>query len=106
MSKEAVAKIKEAEDEALRIRNDAVAKSKEMLDNAEKSGSAHLSSVEKKTAEDYESRLSAMRKAADKALEKSRADTDAEAEELRRSARQKMPKAINVIVGGIIEECR
>lgn len=106
MSKEAVAKIKEAEEEALRIKNQAVAKSKEMIDNAEKSGNAHLGSVEKKTSEDYEARLAAMRVAATKALEKSRADIENEAEELRNTAKTKMPKAINVILGGILEECR
>lgn len=106
MSKEAVTKIKEAEDEALRIKNDAVAKSKQMVEDAEKSGKAHLSSVELKTSAEYEAKLTAMRAAADRAVEKSRTEADAEAEALSKSAGLRMHKAINVIVGGIIEECR
>lgn len=106
MSKEAILKIKEAEAEAERIRENAAAEAKERVRRAEKEGKQLLACTEEEALRVNAERLALTRKRADELLEQSHKDAEAEAQKICADSDERMDDAVRLIVEGVFEQCQ
>lgn len=106
MSQNAIAKITEAEQRAEVLCRVAAERAAEQLAEMEQKAKAHLAAVEKHVTEKNAQNLAQTREHAAMLIEKKREIAEAEAEALAKSARERMDKAVGVIVWGIVEKCQ
>lgn len=103
MSKEAIEKIRDAEERARSIIAEAEKKAAGMITSAEKNAAELRAVTERNTGEELKRTLDAMRLKSDELTEKSIAEARAEADALLEKAEMKTLSAVKKIVWEIIE---
>lgn len=103
MSKEAIERIREAEEKARLIVAEAEKKAAGMITSAEKNAAELRAVTERNTGEELKRTLDAMRLKSDELTEKSIAEARAEADALLEKAEMKTLSAVKKIVWEIIE---
>ncbi|MBQ7376341.1 MAG: hypothetical protein IJW52_05620 [Clostridia bacterium] len=106
MSKEIILKIKEAEAEAQKIRNDASAEAVERVRRAEAEGRKLCEKAEADAAKVNREKLAITAERADDLVGRAKEDAQKEAEELRESAEFNLREAVRLIVAGVYEQCQ
>ena len=106
LSKEIILKIKEAEAEAQKIRNDASAEAAQRVRRAETDGKKLCEKAEADAAKVNREKLSITAERADDLLGRAKEDAQKEAEELRESAEFNLREAVRLIVAGVYEQCQ
>lgn len=106
VSKEAILRIKEAEDQAAVLCRVAEEKAAEMRERVKAQGEAHCSTMREKTEADYAAELAEMRRRAMLLEEKKRIEAQKEAQALKDAAREKMEDAVKLIIWEIVERCQ
>ena len=106
MSKEAISRVREAEERALRIIADAELEARERVANAERA-SEELSDARLRAAsEDIKNRLAKVNEGADALVDMGRAEARTDIADYAAEARANMPEAIKLITWGIHDLCR
>ena len=106
MSQNAIAKITEAEQRAEVLCRVAAERAAERRTEMEKKAKAHLCTVENTLTEKNAKNLAQAHEHAAMLIRKKREIAACEAEELTKSAREHMDRAVSVIVWGIVEKCQ
>ena len=106
MSKEAIQRILEAEDQAAVLCRVAGERASEMRRRIHAQGEAHCAEVEQETEIEYAARLDEVRQRALSLEEKKCAEAEAEAAAIEATAKERMAEAIHMIVWEIIERCQ
>ena len=106
MSKEAILRIREAEDQAAVLCRVAEEKAVEMRERVRAQGEAHCTAVREDTEAEYAAELAEMRRRALALEDKKRAEAQEEAQALKAAARERMDEAIKIIVWEIVERCQ
>ena len=106
LSKEAISKIREAEDKARIIIESAEVEAGKRIDAAEKAGAALYEKMTASAAEDLKDRLSKVTGKSKELVEESRRDAEGELEELEAQARENMRDAVKLVVWGIFDLCQ
>ena len=106
VSKEAILRIKEAEDQAAVLCRVAEEKAAEMRERVKVQGEAHCNTMREKTEADYAAELAEMRRRAMLLEEKKRIEAQKEAQALKDAARDKMEDAVKLIIWEIVERCQ
>ena len=106
MSKEAISRVREAEERALRIIADAEVEARERIASAEKE-SEELSAARLRAAsEDIKKRLAKVGDGAEALVDMGRAEARTDIADYAAAARSNMPEAIQLITWGIHDLCR
>ncbi len=103
MSKEAIERIRDAEERARAIVAEAEKNAALMISSAEKNAADLRAETERSTGEELKRTLDAMRKKSDELIEKSISEAKAESDELLSKADMKTLSAVKKIVWEIIE---
>ena len=106
MSKEAIMKIKAAEEQANNIRAAADAEAKRRVANTEARGKQFCAETERRVTDENEKKLTLIRQKADETVLKNREATLAASKDTANEAGLHMREAIRYIIGGIMEECQ
>ncbi|MBR6728415.1 MAG: hypothetical protein IKM08_09510 [Clostridia bacterium] len=106
MSKDAIQRIREAEDQAAVLCRVAGERAADMRRRIHAQGEAHCAEVERDTEAEYAARLEEVRQRALALEEKKCAEAEAEAAAIEAAAREKIEEAINIIVWEIVERCQ
>ena len=106
MSKEAIQRIREAEDQAAVLCRVAGERAAEMRKRIHAQGEAHCAEVERETEAEYAAQLEEIRQRALALEEKKCAEAEAEAARLEAAAEEKIDEAIHTIVWEIVERCQ
>lgn len=106
MTKQAIAAIKQAEEQAEVLCRVAKEKADEMRKRIEKEGEAHCERIEKETEAEYRVRVAEIKERTDALLEKRREDAISEAAALAAAAELHMEEAVKQIIWGIVEKCQ
>lgn len=106
MSKEAIMKIKAAEDQANNIRTAADAEAKRRIADTEARGKKFCAETERRVTEENEKKLALIRQKADETVLKSREATLEASKDTTNEAGLHMREAVRYIIGGIMEECQ
>ena len=106
MSKEAILRIREAEDQAAVLCRVAEEKAAEMRERVRAQGEAHCAAVRENTEAEYVAELAEVRRRALALEEKRRVQAQEEAEEMKAAARERIDEAIKTIVWEIVEKCQ
>ena len=106
MSKQAILRIREAEDQAAVLCRVAEERAAEMRERVKTQGEAHCNAVRENTEAEYAAELADMRRRASVLEHKKREEAMQEAEALKTAAREKMGEAVKLIVWEIVERCQ
>ena len=106
MSREAIQRIKEAEDQAAVLCRVAGERAAEMRKRIHTQGEEHCAQVERETEAEYAAQLEEIRRRALALEEKKCAEAEAEAARIEAAAEEKMEQAIHTIVWEIVERCQ
>ena len=106
MSKEAIMKIKAAEEQANNIRAAAAQEAKRRISDTEARGKKFCADTERRISEENEKKLALIRQKADETVLKNREATLSESQQTANEANLHMREAIRYIIGGIMEECQ
>ena len=106
MSKEAIQRIREAEDQAAVLCRVAGERAAEMRKRIRTQGEAHCAEVERETEAEYAAQLEEIRQRALALEEKKCAEAEAEAARLEAVAEERIDEAIRTIVWEIVERCQ
>ena len=106
MTQEAIAAIRQAEEQAEVLCRVAEEKATEMKNKIRQEGEAHCKSVEKETAAEYAEELEDITARAKRLTAKKLQDAEDEAEQLAESARAHIDEAVKLIIWGIVEKCQ
>ena len=106
MTKQAIAAIVQAEEQAEVLCRVAKEKADEMRLRIEKEGLAHCARTEEETEAEYRERVEEIRRRSAALLEKRRLEAIAEADELAATAELHMEAAVKQIIWGIVEKCQ
>lgn len=106
MAKEAIEKIRAAEDEAQRILEHIPLKVKQVLDEAERARQTLCEAAEAESVRETEDQLEQMRTRADQLLARSAEEAEAEAEVMRQASEAAMADAVKLVVWGILAKCQ
>ena len=106
MTKQAIAAIKQAEEQAEVLCRVAKEKADEMRKRIEKEGLAHCERTERETEAEYREKVEEIRRRSGALLEKRRLEAISEAEALAAAAEANMNAAVKQIIWGIVEKCQ
>lgn len=106
MSKEAILKIKAAEETAENIRASASAEAKKRIRDTEALGKQLCEETERRVTAENEKKLALIREKADETILKSRETTTDESKQTVGEANLHMREAVRYIIGGIMKECQ
>ena len=106
MSKEIIAKIRETEEEAAKIRKNGSERAKEILRLAEAEGARLCEAVERDRGAENREKLELTQRKADELLQETRAEAQKEEEILREKSSDRMRDAVRMIIGGLFEKCQ
>ncbi|MBQ8310094.1 MAG: hypothetical protein IJX80_03670 [Clostridia bacterium] len=106
MSRESILKIKETEDAAEGIIEDAKFRAREMIETAEREGRALCAETETRTAEEIASTMAQLRERTDAMVDRISAEADEAAEEMRKNAMLRQRSAEKIVVRGLMSKCR
>lgn len=106
MSKEIVLKIKDAEAEAQKIRENARAEGAERIARAEAEGKKRCQKAERDAAVVNNEKLDITAQRVDELLERAKNSANGEAAALREAAEFNIREAVRAIVAGVREECQ
>lgn len=106
MSKEAILKIREAEERAELIREAAEAEAQKRIEHAEKEGVALVARMTSAAASDIKDRLYEVTERSGELVDESRQDATADISKLEELARVNMRDASKLIVWGIFDLCQ
>jgi vacuolar-type H+-ATPase subunit H len=106
LSKEAIKRIQDTEDQAAILCRVAEEKAAELKERIRTEGEAHCIEAEQEAETEYAAQLEDIRRRA-LALEiKKRKEAEAEAEEMTARARERIDEAVKMIVWEIVERCQ
>lgn len=106
MSKEIIAKIRETEEEAAKIRKNGSERAKEILRLAEAEGARLCEEAERGRGAENREKLELTQRRADELLQETRAEAQKEEEILREKSSDRMRDAVRMIIGGLFEKCQ
>ena len=106
MSKEIIAKIRETEEEAAKIRKNGSERAKEILRLAEAEGARLCEEAERDRGAENREKLELTQRKADELLQETRAEAQKEEEILREKSSDRMRDAVRMIIGGLFEKCQ
>ena len=106
MSKEAIRKIKDAEAEAKRIREEGAERAREILRIAEEEGARLCEESEGNAIRENRMKLDLTQEKVNDLLEKTQIDAKSEAVRMRLAGEDRMRDAVRMIVGGLYESCQ
>ena len=106
MSKEIILKIKEAEAEAQKIRNDAADEATARIRRAEIEGKKRCDKAEAEAAAINREKLNITSDRANELLKRAKDSAEAEAVALRESAEFNLREAVRFIIAGVEEQCQ
>ena len=106
LSKEIIAEIRDAESKAERIRVEGAVAAQKMLADEKAAGEKLLAATEAKTKAEIRENFERLQEATDALLEKNRAEAEADAAEIRKTAQFKMRAAVNEIFRGLDRQCQ
>ena len=106
MSKDAIRKIKVAEAEADKIREDASEMAKERVKRAESDGRKLCEDAENESVRVNKEKLDAIQEKVDQKLSEKRAAADRSVRELTLTAEFNMREAVKMIVGEVMDKCQ
>ncbi len=106
MTGQAIAAIKQAEEQAEVLCRVAREKADEMRKRIEKEGLAHCERVEQETEAEYRERVEEIRTRSKALLEKRQLEATSDAEALAATAELHMEAAVKQIIWGIVEKCQ
>ena len=106
MSKEIILKIKEAEAEAQKIRNDAADEAAARIRRAEIEGKKRCDKAEAEAAAINREKLNITSDRANELLKRAKDSAEAEAVALRESAEFNLREAVRFIIAGVEEQCQ
>ena len=106
MSKDAIMKIKAAEDQARGIRESAAEEAKRRIQSTELRGKQFCTETERRATEENEKKLALIREKAEQTILKNREATLSASQDAMDEANLHMREAIRYIIGGIMEECQ
>lgn len=106
MSKDAVLRIKEAEDEAKRIIDEAHAEAQKRVTAARSDADKACDTYENELREDFRGRLMQVRETAEQIIERSRTDSAQQYKIGEAMAKRHMNDAVKVILQGVEAQCR
>ena len=106
MSKEAISRVREAEERALRIIADAEAEARERISKAEKESEELCAARLRAASEDIKERLARVNDGASALVDMGRAEARTDIADFAAEARSNMPEAIKLITWGIHDLCR
>ncbi len=106
MTQEAIAAIRQAEEQAEVLCRVAKEKANEMKNKIKQEGEAHCQSVEKELAAEYAEELSDVTARAKRLTAKKLQDAEDEAGALAERARAHIDEAVKLIIWGIVEKCQ
>ena len=106
MSKEIIAKIRETEEEAAKIRKNGSERAKEILRLAEAEGARLCEEAERDRGAENREKLELTQRKADELLQETRAEAQTEEEILREKSSDRMRDAVRMIIGGLFEKCQ
>ncbi len=106
LSKETVAKIRDAEAQAEKIRNDAAAEAKAKIQKAHADGKKLCEKAEADAARDNAKKLEITQQKADELLNSVRAESAQNAATRREEAEFNMREAVRYIISGVDEQCQ
>lgn len=106
MSKDLIAKIKEAEAEAEKIRADAAEEAKERIRRAEAEAALFCENAEKEAERENAKKLGLTREKADELLERSAETAKEEAREIRVAASPYTKEAVRLVTEGVWKLCQ
>ena len=106
MSKEAIAKIREAEMRASEIRAEAEKEARRRVEQAEKDGAAEAARMADAASAEWKRSLEEVRRRSEALIAQSRAAANADIEGLEADARKKMHEATKLIVWETFDECQ
>jgi len=106
LSKEAISKIREAEERALRIIEDAEAEARERISRAEREGEELAALKIRAVSEDIKVRLAKVNDGAAALVESGRAEARTDIADFAADSRANMREAVKIITWGIADLCR
>lgn len=106
MSKEIILRIKEAEAEAQKIRNDAADEAAARIRRAEIEGKKRCDKAEAEAAAINREKLNITSDRANELLKRAKDSAEAEAVALRESAEFNLREAVRFIIAGVEEQCQ
>lgn len=106
MSKEIILKIKDAEAEAVRIRNDASEEAAARIRRAETEGKRLCDRAEADAAKVNREKLNITAQRAEELLKRAKESSDAEAQALREEAEFNLREAVRFIIAGVQKQCQ
>lgn len=106
MSKEAVLKIKEAEERARSIIESAQAESRKMIIDAEQRAQKDCDEFERSVKAEYKASVDEVRREVQEIIDRSFAECDRKCGEKEKAAEEHMGEAIKVIILGVMSECQ
>ena len=106
MSKEIILKIKEAEAEAQKIRDEASAEATARIRRAQNDGKAMCERAQNEAERVNRSKLNIASERADAVLESVKSEAIAEAQAARESAEFNIREAVRLIIAGVYEQCQ
>ncbi len=106
MSKESIAAVRQAEDQATVLCRVAEERAAEMRTTVHAEGAALCEAAKAEAAAEYAAGIAAIKERAAAVLEKKKIEAEAEATAMVAAARLNMSRATKLIIWGIIEQCR
>ena len=106
MTKEAIAAIRGAEEQAEVLCRVAAERAAEMRHKIEKEGLAHCEATEAELTAEYAEELEDIRARTEALIAHKLTEAEAEAERLTARARERMEEAVRLIVWGIVDKCQ
>lgn len=106
MSRESILKIKEAEESADRIIEDAKVRAREMIEAAERDGRDLCATTETRTAEEIAETMKQLRERTAAMVERIALEANESAEAMRKNATLRQRSAEKIVVRGLMSKCR
>lgn len=106
MSRESILKIKEAEDAAERLVEDAKCRAREMVEAAERDGRALCADTEASTTEEISNTMTQLKERTDSMVERIATEANDAAEEMRKNAALRQRSAEKIVVRRLMSKCR
>lgn len=106
MSKEIVNKIKEAEAQAQKIKNDAQEEAKARVKAAEEQGKKLCEKAQQNAEKENKEKLSLARTRSEELLAKTQEQAEADVEAKKEAAEFNMREAVRFIISGVNEQCQ
>lgn len=106
MAKDILIKIREAEAQAQKIREDGALEAKKRLNDAEAAGKRLCEQTELRANAENAEKLKLMRDKAQEMTEKHRSAAISEAKDVISAADHNMREAVRLIVGGVMDKCQ